>query len=161
MGWPSQQQVWSVVYQLSAAIAYCHFGLYRLQSGATAIEKTDKLGLLRSQVLHRDVKPSNGGFEIDIPIHSLDSAIVLTFLVLLRPSNADRLIVKMCDFGLGVSRYPEDVNEMSFGGTRGYIAPVHHFEASNGTLLNVGQEITRDHPKWSTKADVFSLGCQY
>ena len=161
MDWPSQQQVWSVIYQLSAAIAYCHFGLYRLQSGATAIEKTDKLGLLRSQVLHRDVKPRNGGFGIETYNYLVDSAIVLTFLVLLRPSNPDRLIIKLCDFGLGVSRYPEDVNEMSFGGTPGYIAPVYYSEASNGTLLKVEQEITRDNPKWSTKADVFSLGCQY
>jgi serine/threonine protein kinase len=64
--WPSQQQVWSIVYQLSAAIAYCHSGLYRLQSGATAIEKTDKLGLPRTQVLHRDVKPRNGAFGINM-----------------------------------------------------------------------------------------------
>jgi serine/threonine protein kinase len=51
--------------------------------------------------------------------------------------------LKLCDFGLSVSRSPDDTEQVTVCGTHPYIAP----------------EITDYNPKWSDKADIFALGC--
>ncbi|KAH0423438.1 hypothetical protein CcaCcLH18_12171 [Colletotrichum camelliae] len=123
--WPTEAELWSIIYQLSAALAYCHHGIIRWHTGRLLQELQDITGQIWKPVLHRDIKPLN---------------------VLAQQCPSGRLVVKLADFGLARTVQP-DANEQgySFVGTRPYIAP----------------EVTRDHPNWSTKADIFALGCTF
>ncbi|KAK6854610.1 hypothetical protein PG995_009703 [Apiospora arundinis] len=97
--WPSEEQGWSFVYQLSAALAYCHYGLYRVQGARkwrnVVVEEW-------TQILHRDIKPKN---------------------VLVQHTTAGQVQYKLCDFGLSVLQCPTDEASISYCGTSGYIAP--------------------------------------
>ncbi|KAK8131169.1 hypothetical protein PG984_007607 [Apiospora sp. TS-2023a] len=97
--WPSDDQAWSFIFQLSAALAYCHHGLYRI-SGARRSTKVVVMDW--TQILHRDIKPRN---------------------VLLRHTSGGQVQYKLCDFGLSVLYSPTDDASISYCGTRGYIAP--------------------------------------
>lgn len=49
-----EEETWSIIFQLSAALAYCHHGLSMKNDGSFYFEK------YWDPIIHRDVKPSNG-----------------------------------------------------------------------------------------------------
>lgn len=49
-----EMETWSIVFQLAAALAYCHHGLSMKEDGSFYFEKN------WDPVIHRDIKPSNG-----------------------------------------------------------------------------------------------------
>lgn len=55
--WPTEVETWSLICQLSSALAYCHHGLIRIHGirDAKVFEQKDWV-----PILHRDVKPENG-----------------------------------------------------------------------------------------------------
>ncbi|KAF4629601.1 hypothetical protein G7Y89_g8548 [Cudoniella acicularis] len=102
--WPSNREAWSIIYQLSAALAYCHHGILRAEEGRILREERDNLEHLWAPVLHRDIKALN---------------------VLVRHNPLGQCVVKLCDFGIGHEiRSPGDAENLSFGGTLPYLAPV-------------------------------------
>ncbi|KAH8744863.1 kinase-like domain-containing protein, partial [Hyaloscypha sp. PMI_1271] len=125
--WPDSQRppdrtIWSVIYQLSAALAYCHHGTIKGPGRQQFSEKVDNQGNPFTKVWHRDIKPRN---------------------ILVRHNLSGQLVVKLCDFGLAVSRFADDEVQTTVCGTHPYVAP----------------EIRGHEPEWTNKGDIFSLGC--
>ncbi|MCJ1394983.1 G2-specific serine/threonine protein kinase [Xylographa bjoerkii] len=94
----SEDYVWSILFQLVAALSYCHSGLQTDEEGNFFFE-----GLAEhSIILHRDLKPAN---------------------VLLSSGNgAHSDLVKLCDFGLG-AMVEEDHAPSIYVGAAQYLAP--------------------------------------
>ena len=53
-----QEEVWAIMYQLSAAVAYCHDPKKKLRD--IEDDESEGHGMKPAQVLHRDIKPHNG-----------------------------------------------------------------------------------------------------
>lgn len=53
------EDVWAIVYQLSAAVAYCHDPEKRLRA-AEDDDENDEHTMRPTIVYHRDIKPQNG-----------------------------------------------------------------------------------------------------
>lgn len=49
-----ESKTWSIVFQLAAALAYCHHGLSMKEDGSFYFEKN------WDPIIHRDIKPRNG-----------------------------------------------------------------------------------------------------
>ncbi|KAJ3547503.1 hypothetical protein NM208_g1485 [Fusarium decemcellulare] len=65
--------------------------------------------------------------------------------ILVRYNSSKQAIFKLCDFGLGYDKLSLADGQVSYAGTLPFIPP----------------EVTRDHPNWTNKADVFALGCVF
>ncbi|MCJ1424376.1 G2-specific serine/threonine protein kinase [Sticta canariensis] len=98
VNWPPSPEIWSFIYQVSAALRYCHYGIFRIQRTRKVFTVTvpDQF-----EILHRDIKPGN---------------------ILVDRKHSDQIVFKLCDFGLGVIRAPT-ASQPSYGGTVPYIAP--------------------------------------
>jgi serine/threonine protein kinase len=124
------REAWSIVYQLSAALAYCHHGIIRTQSGSILREEKDREENVWVPVLHRDIKPENGKFSEPVTFACVTSYFCSGFglivaPVLVRYNLAGQAVVKLCDFGLSHTvRSLEDAQQLTWGGTLPYLAPV-------------------------------------
>ncbi|MCJ1404912.1 G2-specific serine/threonine protein kinase [Xylographa trunciseda] len=95
----SEDYVWSILFQLIAALSYCHNGLQTNADGDFFFESS---WAEHSIILHRDLKPAN---------------------VLLSSSHGTQGdLVKLCDFGLG-AMVEEDHAPSSYVGDAQYLAP--------------------------------------
>ncbi|KAL8733971.1 MAG: hypothetical protein Q9166_001732 [cf. Caloplaca sp. 2 TL-2023] len=116
----SQDQVWAIVYQLSAAIAYCHDPEKKLRE----IEADEGIedSMRPTPIYHRDIKPQN----------------------ILRANVAEDSLeaLKLCDFGVSFI-LEGSAKPTTYAGTPQYKPP----------------EIKRGDSDWSTKSDIYSLGC--
>lgn len=88
--------VWSIVYQLTSALMYCHQGLIASAIGSPTTMANSQ------QIIHRDIKPEN-------------------ILLASRSQNALDAI-KLCDFGLGFV-LKEGAESFSTAGTDPYRPP--------------------------------------
>ncbi|KAH0029652.1 hypothetical protein KCU78_g3276, partial [Aureobasidium melanogenum] len=93
----AEPYVWSILYQLSSALVYCHYGIF-----ATATDGEQLPPPVRTQtVLHRDIKPANVFLASDSET-ALDA-------------------IKLGDFGIGV--VIEDKTPHTYVGTPVYLPP--------------------------------------
>ncbi|KAH7370826.1 kinase-like domain-containing protein [Rhexocercosporidium sp. MPI-PUGE-AT-0058] len=93
----SENYIWSIVQQISAALKYCHFGLQKDQS-----LQPERGEFNWTTILHRDIKPRN--------------------ILLASMSETAPDAIKVADFGLSIA-LRENAEPASYVGTRVYLAP--------------------------------------
>ncbi len=57
----SESYVWSIIWQLSTALSYCHTGVMILPANVEEPHAKESGNGLR--ILHRDIKPANGDLQ--------------------------------------------------------------------------------------------------
>ncbi|KAL9119257.1 MAG: hypothetical protein Q9187_004189 [Circinaria calcarea] len=96
----SEEQMWSIIYQICLALAYLHHGLSITCKGKVFVAKFE---VNWDPTIHRDIKPAN---------------------VVLQRSDTKRITTKLCDLGIAkAEKNKETVLFSQFIGTPGFLPP--------------------------------------
>ncbi len=144
--------VWAMIYQISAALAYLHYGLAVKSERARYRAYFERSW---ESIIHRDIKPGNGNYASNMCQQSSRPADIS--IVAMQISDDEKCIFKLCDLGIATKA---ETNVTQFIGTRGFLPRVWIFptyECSTWQLLKYARQEVRNGNLWTTKGDMYSF----